>query len=208
MYMVWNFIWGVVILLLIASGLFDAINWSVNIPIIVFVVLLWLITVYNALIRMRNRVREALSDIDVQLKRRFDLIPNFVATVKGYAAHESGVFEKVTEARAQVAKGGTPLERAGAENMLSGTLKSLFAVAENYPDLKANTTFIELQRELSDTENKIQAARRFYNSMVLELNSAVHAFPTNLLAGMFTIHEEKFFEGLSEAERAPVEVQF
>ena len=208
MYMVWNFIWGVVILLLVASGLFNAISWNINLPIIALAVLLWLITVYNALIRMRNRVREALSDIDVQLKRRFDLIPNFVATVKGYATHESGVFEKVTEARAQVAKGGTPLERAGAENMLSGTLKSLFAVAENYPDLKANTTFIELQRELSDTENKIQAARRFYNSMVLELNSAVHSFPTNILAGMFTIHEEKFFEGLSEVERAPVEVKF
>lgn len=176
--------------------------------IVLAVVAVWIIFAYNSLVRLRNRVREALSDIDVQLKRRFDLIPNFVATVKGYAAHESGLLEKVTEARARVATGGTPLDRAGAENALSGTLKSLFAVAENYPDLKANTTFIELQHELSDTENKIQAARRFYNGMVLELNSAVHVFPTNVFAGMFGFHEEKFFEGLGDDERAPVKVQF
>ena len=206
--MIWNFIWGVVVVLLVASGLFNAISWSVNIPIFVVVAALWLITVYNSLVRLQSRVREALSDIDVQLKRRFDLIPNFVSTVKGYASHESGVLEKVTEARARVAQGGTAIERAGAENALSGTLKSLFAVAENYPDLKANTTFIELQHELSDTENKIQASRRFYNSMVLELNSAARSFPTNILAGMFGFHEEKFFEGLNEAERAPVEVKF
>ncbi len=194
--------------LLVVGGLFDAISWNVNIPLIVVAAALWLITVYNSLIRLKNRVREALSDIDVQLKRRFDLIPNFVSTVKGYASHESGLFEKVTEARARVAQGGNAIERAGAENALSGTLKTLFAVAENYPDLKANTTFIELQRELSDTENKIQASRRFYNSMVLEMNTSVHAFPTNVLAGMFGFHEEKFFEGLSEAEREPVKVQF
>ncbi len=206
--MIWNFIWGVVVVLLVASGLFDAISWSVNIPILVVVAALWCVTSYNALVRLRNRVREALSDIDVQLKRRFDLIPNFVSTVKGYASHEASLLEKVTEARARVAQGGNVIERAGAENALSGTLKSLFAVAENYPDLKANTTFIELQRELSDTENKIQAARRFYNSMVLEINSAVHAFPTNILAGIFGFKEGKFFEGLSEAERAPVAVKF
>jgi LemA protein len=157
---------------------------------------------------MRNRVSEALSDIDVQLKRRFDLIPNVVSTVKGYASHEAKLLESVTEARARVAQGGTPIERAGAEAALSGTIKSLFAVAENYPDLKANTTFIELQRELSDTENKIQAARRFYNSMALEMNSTVHAFPTNILAGIFGFHEEKFFEASSDAERAPVAVKF
>lgn len=183
-----------------------------NTATIVYVVLgvfvAWIILAYNSLVRRSSRVHEALSDIDVQLKRRFDLIPNFVATVKGYASHESGLLEKVTEARARVAQGGTAIERAGAENALSGTLKSLFAVAENYPDLKANTTFIELQRELSDTENKIQAARRFYNSMVLELNSAARSFPTNMLAGMFGFHEEKFFEGLNDAERAPVEVKF
>lgn len=206
--MIWNLIWSVVVVLLVVGGLFDAISWNVNIPLIVVAAALWLITVYNSLVRLKNRVREALSDIDVQLKRRFDLIPNFVSTVKGYATHESGLFEKVTEARARVAQGGNAIERAGAENALSGTLKTLFAVAENYPDLKANTTFIELQRELSDTENKIQASRRFYNSMVLEMNSSVHAFPTNVLAGMFGFHEEKFFEGLSEAEREPVKVQF
>src|SRR3989344_2043948 len=206
--MIWNLIWSVVVVLLVVGGLFDAISWNVNIPLIVVAAALWLITVYNSLVRLKNRVREALSDIDVQLKRRFDLIPNFVSTVKGYASHESGLFEKVTEARARVAQGGNAIERAGAENALSGTLKTLFAVAENYPDLKANTTFIELQRELSDTENKIQASRRFYNSMVLEINSAVHSFPTNILSGMFGFKEEKFFEGLSEAEREPVKVQF
>ncbi len=200
--------WGVIVVLLVASGLFNAISWSVNIPILVIVVALWLITTYNTLVRLRNRVREALSDIDVQLKRRFDLIPNFVATVKGYATHEAGLLEKVTEARARVATGGNPIERAGAEAALSGTLTTLFAVAENYPDLKANTTFIELQRELSDTENKIQASRRFYNSMVLEINSAVHSFPMNVLSGMFGFKEEKFFEGLGDAERAPVKVEF
>ena len=206
--MIWNFIWGVVVLLLVASGLFDAISWSVNIPILVVVAGLWCVTSYNGLVRLRNRVREALSDIDVQLKRRFDLIPNFVSTVKGYASHEAGLLEKVTEARAKVAQGGNAIERAGAENALSGTLKTLFAIAENYPDLKANTTFIELQRELSDTENKIQASRRFYNSMVLEMNTGVHSFPTNVLAGLFGFKEEKFFEGLEEVERAPVAVKF
>lgn len=205
--MIWNFVWGAVVVLLVVSGLFNAVSWSVNIPILVIVAGLWLVTAYNSLVRLQSRVHEALSDIDVQLKRRFDLIPNFVATVKGYAAHESGVFEKVTEARARVAEGGTALERAGAEAALSGTLKSLFAVAENYPDLKANTTFIELQRELSDTENKIQASRRFYNAMVLELNSATKSFPTNILAGLFGFHEEAFFGGLNDAERAPVAVK-
>jgi len=206
--MIWNFIWGVLVVLLVVGGLFDAISWNINIPLILAAVGLWLVTVYNALVRLRNRVHEALSDIDVQLKRRFDLIPNIVSTVKGYASHEAGLFEKVTEARARVAQGGDTIERAAAENALSGTLKSLFAVAENYPDLKANTTFIELQRELSDTENKIQASRRFYNAMVLEMNSSVHSFPTNILAGVFGFRTEKFFDGLNDAERAPLEVKF
>lgn len=208
MHMLWNFIGGVVIVLLVISGLFDAISWSLNIPLIALVAVLWVIAAYNGLVRVRNRVHEALSDIDVQLKRRFDLIPNIVATVKGYASHESGVFEKVTEARSRVAGGGSPIDRAAAENALSGTLKSLFAVAENYPDLKANTTFIGLQGELSDTENKIQAARRFYNAMVMELNGTVGAFPTNVIAGIFGFGSEKFFEGVSDAERAPVAVKF
>ncbi len=176
--------------------------------VVIGVLVAWIILAYNGLVRVRYRVREALSDIDVQLKRRFDLIPNLVATVKGYASHESGLLEKVTEARSRVAGGGSPIDRAGAENALSGTLKSLFAVAENYPDLKANTTFMELERELSDTENKIQAARRFYNGMVLDLNTSVHGFPTNIIAGIFGFREEKFFEGLGDAERAPVEVKF
>src|SRR3990167_7988104 len=134
---------------------------------VVVLAVLWVIFAYNRFITLRFRAKEALSDIDVQLKRRFNLIPNLVEAVKGYMAHERGVLENVTRARAQVAtSGGTPIEREGAENMLSNTLKTLFAVAENYPDLKANANFLDLQRELADTENKIQASRRFYNTTV------------------------------------------
>mgnify|MGYP000280054866 CR=1 FL=1 len=172
------------------------------------VVALWLVVVYNALVRMRNRAKEALSDIDVQLKRRFDLIPNLVETVKGYATHEKGVLENVTKARAEVSKGGDPLERAGAENMLSDTLKTLFAVAENYPDLKANANFLELQRELSDTENKIQASRRFYNTTVKDLITKIQSFPTNMVAGMFGFKEMSFFETETAEEKEPVKVDF
>src|SRR3989344_5792852 len=154
---------------------------TTNVLIAVAVILvLWVVTIYNRLISLRFRAKEAMSDIDVQLKRRFDLIPNLVETVKGYATHEKGVLENVTKARASVAGStGSPLERDKAENMLSGTLKTLFAVAENYPDLKANANFIELQNELTDTENKIQASRRFYNSTVMDLNTAIQTFPTN-----------------------------
>ena len=159
------------------------------------VLILWVIAMYNKLVGLRFHAKEAMSDIDVQLKRRFDLIPNLVETVKGYASHEKGVLENVTKARASVAGStGSPLERDKAENMLSSTLKTLFAVAENYPDLKANSNFIELQKELSDTENKIQASRRFYNSTVMDLNTAIGTFPTNIMAGAFGFHEEKFFE--------------
>ena len=178
---------------------------------IIYIVLglfaLWIILSYNSLVRVTYRVKEALSDIDVQLKRRFDLIPNLVETVKGYMAHEQGVLENLTKARAAIAQGKNPVERAGDENALSGTLKTLFAVAENYPDLKANTNFLELQRELSDTENKIQAARRFYNSMVLEFNTAVATFPQNIIAGIFGFIKEQFFES-AESERAPIKVSF
>jgi LemA protein len=177
--------------------------------ILVGVLVVWLVFAYNRLVTLRLRAKEALSDIDVQAKRRYDLIPNLVETVKGYAGHEKGVLENVTKARAQVMEsGGNPLERAGAENMLSGTLKSLFAVSENYPDLKANTNFLELQRELSDTENKMQAARRFYNSTTGDLNETIQHFPTNLIAGMFGFHQEKFFEVASEGEREAVQVKF
>lgn len=176
-----------------------------------FVVVLgiWAVAAYNSLVKLRFRAQEALSDIDVQLKRRFDLIPNLIETVKGYASHEKEVLEKVTEARASVAKtDGDPIARAESENVLSGTLKTLFAVAENYPDLKANTNFLELQRELSDTENKIQASRRFYNTTVMDYNTKIDTVPTNIIANMFNFAKEKFFEVGSEAEREPVKVQF
>ncbi|MDO8430102.1 MAG: LemA family protein [bacterium] len=179
---------------------------------ILFVVLgaaaVWLIFTYNRLVLLRYRAKEAMSDIDVQLKRRFDLVPNLVETVKGYMQHEKSVLENVTRARTAVAGGGNPLEREKAENQLSNTLKTLFAVSENYPDLKANSNFLELQRELSDTENKIQAARRFYNSTVMALNTSVNTFPANLVAKPFGFHEEKFFEVESESEKQPVKVKF
>ncbi len=175
--------------------------------IVVGVLVLWVIGVYNGLIKLRFRLKEAFSDIDVQLKRRFDLIPNLVETVKGYMQHERGVLENVTKARAAVAGGGDAFAREKAEETLSGTLKTLFAVAENYPDLKANTNFSELQKELSDTENKIQAARRFYNSNAMELNTKVNIFPTNIIASIFSFKEEKFFE-TAEGEREPIKVKF
>jgi len=164
--------------------------------------------IYNSLVSKRNRIDEAWSDIEVQMKRRYDLIPNLIETVKGYAAHERGVFESVTKARTQAMGAKTAGEHASAENMLSGTLKTLFAVAENYPDLKANTNFLELQRELSDTENKIQAARRFYNSNVLEYNTSTQTVPSNMIAGMFGFTKREFFDLEEEAAREPVKVKF
>ncbi len=171
------------------------------------VLVLWIISVYNGLIRMKNRVDEAWSDIDVQLKRRYDLIPNLVNTVKGYATHEKELFEKVTEARTRAMGAKDPKEQAEAENMLSGTLKSLFAVAENYPDLKANQNFLELQRELSDTENKIQAARRFYNGNVRDFNTKIQVFPNNIIAGVLKFTDREFFEAEAQ-EKENVEVKF
>ena len=174
----------------------------------VAVIALWLILAFNGFVRRRFRVREAWSDIDVQLKRRYDLIPNLVETVKGYMAHERGVFEKVTEARTRAMGAGTKEEKLGAENVLSGTLKTLFAVSENYPDLKANANFLDLQRELADTENKIQAARRFYNGNVMDLNTKIDTFPTNLIAGAFGFKKEEFFGIEKEEEKEPVKVKF
>lgn len=162
---------------------------------------------YNGLIKLRNRVDEAWSDISVQLKRRHDLIPNLVSTVKGYASHERELFEKVTEARAKAISAKDPKEQAEAENALSGTLKSLFAVAEAYPDLKANQNFLELQRELSDTENKIQASRRFYNGNVRDFNTKIQVFPNNFMAGMMGFKKYDFFE-TEEGEKAVPEVKF
>lgn len=172
------------------------------------IILLWVIYTYNRLITLRNRTKEAWADIDVQLKRRYDLIPNLVETVKGYAAHERELFEKVTEARTKAMAAQTVKEKGEAENFLSQTLKSLFAVAENYPDLKASVNFLELQRELTDTENKIQAARRFYNGNVRDLNIKIESFPSNIIAKIFNLQKAEFFEIEEAAAKEPVKVQF
>lgn len=164
---------------------------------------------YNGFITLRNRTEEAWSDIDVQLKRRYDLIPNLVNTVKGYATHESTAFEKVTEARAKAMGAQTIAEKGEADNMLTGTLKSLFAIAEAYPELKANTNFLELQKELSDTENKIMASRRFYNGNVRDFNTGVQMFPASIVASMFNFKALEFFELEQDSEaKNPVEVKF
>ncbi len=177
---------------------------------LVAVIALWVAFSYNSFVRLVTRTKEAWADIDVQLKRRYDLIPNLVETVKGYAAHERQTLDSVTSARAAAMGAGSPAEKAKAENMLTDTLKSLFAVAESYPDLKANTNFLELQRELSDTENKIQAARRFYNGNVRDLNIGIDSFPGNVIAGMFNFSKMEFFElgEGEEAARQPVKVSF
>jgi len=175
--------------------------------IIVAIVIVWIIAVYNGLITLRNRTDEAWSDIDVQLKRRYDLIPNLVETVKGYATHEKELFEKVTQARTAAMQAGNVHDKAQAENMLSSTLKSLFAVAEAYPQLRASENFAKLQDELSDTENKIQAARRFYNGNVRDLNTKMQVFPSNIIAGMLGFKAREFFE-IDEAQRENVSVKF
>ncbi len=179
------------------------------IGVLLLLVVGFLIGTYNSLVKLKNRVEEAWSDITVQLKRRTDLIPNLVNTVKGYAAHETGVFEKVTEARSAIMNANGVAESAQAENMLEGALKSLFAVAEAYPDLKANQNFLQLQQELVDTEDKIQASRRFYNGGVRDLNTKIETFPVNLVAGMFNFSKREFFEVEDRASvENPVEVQF
>jgi len=176
---------------------------------VVVAFVLFLIFKFNSFVTLRTRVEEAWADIDVQLKRRYDLIPNLVNTVKGYATHESATFEKITEARSKAMQAGTPSEKGEAENQLSGTLKSLFAISEAYPELKANTNFIALQQELSDTENKIMASRRFYNSNVLALNSGIQMFPGNIIASMFNFIKKDFFELEQDSiEKNPVEVKF
>lgn len=178
---------------------------------VVVLLAIYLIATYNGLVKLNVRVEEAWSDITVQLKRRLDLIPNLVNTVQGYAKHESGVFQKVTEARANAMNAQGVAETAQADNMLSDALKSLFAVAEAYPDLKANENFKHLQEELVDTEDKIQASRRFYNGSARDLNIKIKVFPNTLFANMLGFKEREFFE-LDEAETAkaeqPVEVKF
>jgi LemA protein len=174
---------------------------------VVVVVALFILGVYNGLITSRNRVKESWSGIDVQLKRRSNLIPNLVETVKGYAKHEKSVFENVTKARSALLGADTAKAAAEADNMLTGALKSLFAVAENYPQLKASENFKELQKELSDTETKIAASRQFYNSNVLDYNTKLQVFPNVIVANTFGFKPEEFFEA-EEAAKAPVKVKF
>lgn len=177
--------------------------------IVVALLIVWLIIMFNSLVRGRNQVEEAWSDISVQLKRRYDLIPNLVSTVQGYASHEAGVFEKVTAARTAAMGAGSMDDKLAKENALSSSLKSLFAVAEAYPELKANQNFLQLQSDLTDTEDKIQAARRFYNGNVRDYNTKLQVFPTNLFASMFGFAKKDFF-GIDESgpEAQPVKVQF
>ena len=181
--------------------------WTIVVIVILAVIVLYLIGVYNSMRVGKIRVAESWSGIDVQLKRRTDLIPNLVETVKGYAAHEKEVFEKVTEARSALLGASGAKQAAAADNMLTGALKSLFAVAENYPNLKASDNFKELQEEVSDTETKIAASRQFYNSNVLDYNSKIQVFPNVVFAGMFNFKSAEFFEA-EEADRAPVKVKF
>jgi len=179
--------------------------------IIIGLIILWVVFTYNRLITLKNRAKEAWSDIDVQLKRRYDLIPNLVEAVKGYAAHEKTVFEKVTEARTRAMgaeQSGDPKKIGEAENILAGILKTLFAVAENYPDLKASTNFLELQRELRDAEDKIQAARRFYNTNVRDLNIKIESFPANIVANIFRFAKIEFFEIAEAAAKEAPKVNF
>src|SRR5256886_17353942 len=176
--------------------------------IIVLIVLLGILAgIYNSLVQLRVRADSAWSDIDIQLKRRHDLIPNLVETVKGYAAHEKGTFENIAKFRSQAMQATGPADKAQAEGQLSGALKSLFAVAENYPQLKASEEFTQLQGSLSEVEDTIQNARRYYNAVVRDLNTKIQSFPTNILAGMFAFQQRQFFE-VQAADREPVAVKF
>ena len=179
----------------------------VIIIVILIIIIGTVIHMYNNLVGLRNRVKNSYAQIDVQLKRRNDLIPNLVETVKGYAAHEKGVLEEVTKARTGVMNASTIEETSAADNQLTGALKTLFAVAENYPDLKANSNFQQLQADLTDTEDKIAYARQFYNDVVLKYNNACQQFPSNLLAGIFGFHEEEFYQAPA-SETAVPEVKF
>ncbi len=204
-----NIILGIIAILVIGAGFLSLIPWMFSGVALVALIIGWVVWIYNNFVALNNRSDEAWADIDVQLKRRYDLIPNLINTVKGYAAHEAGTLEKVTAARNMAMQAGSVAEHEQAENMLSGALKSLFAVSESYPDLKANQNFLELQRELSDTENKIQAARRFYNTNVRDLNTAVESVPSNIIASMFSFKKRDFFElEVGSVEREVVEVKF
>lgn len=181
------------------------VGWII-LGVLVLIVFL-LIGMYNSLVQLRVRADNSWSDIDVQLKRRHDLIPNLVETVKGYAAHEKGTFENIAKFRSMAMQASSPADKAAAENQLTGALKSLFAVAENYPDLKASQEFTQLQNSLSEVEDTIQNARRYYNAVVRDLNTKIQSFPTNLLAGMFGFQQRQFFEAAA-GDREPVAVKF
>jgi LemA protein len=182
--------------LLIIAGIFIAVIGMV-------------IVIYNKLIRLKNTVKSSWSDIDVHLKKRYDLVPNLVETVKGYASHEKTVFEKVTEARSMAMRASSPADKAKAENMLMDTLKSLFALAEAYPDLKANANFMQLQSQLKELEDNIEYARRYYNAVVRDFNILIESFPSNIIASVFSFKQEEFFElEAPEVERKPVKVSF
>ena len=177
--------------------------WAIVVIAVAAVVVLWLIVTYNKLVNLRARVKNAWAQIDVNLKRRFDLIPNLVSTVKGYAAHESGTLEKVVEARSHYETAATPAERMEASNELTSTLSKLMLLVENYPDLKANQNFLDLQNELRTTEDKIAFTRQFYNDTVMKLNAKLETFPTVMVAGMFGFRAEPYFEAEEEAAKAP-----
>lgn len=183
-------------------------SYPIWILVLIIAFIAYVLNVFNSLVRQRNQVKEAWSDIDVQLKRRHSLIPNLVETVKGYAGHERQTLDSITAARSAAVNAKSLPEQAAAENTLSAGLRTLFAVSENYPDLKANTNFLELQRELSDTENKIQAARRFYNGVVRDYNTAIESVPSNIIASAFNFTKEEFFQLDDEAVRADISVKF
>ena len=177
--------------------------------ILIAVVVIAVVTLYNKLVRLRNTVKSSWSDIDVQCKKRFDLVPNLVETVKGYASHEKSVFEKVTQARATAMQASSPAEMAKAENMIRDTLKSLFAVAEAYPELKANANFMQLQSQLQELENNIEYSRRYYNAVVRDFNILIESFPSNLIASMFHFQQAELFQlEAPEVERKPAKVSF
>jgi LemA protein len=182
--------------------------WLIVLIVLIALLVLYAVVTFNSIVRLRNQSQEAFSDIDVQLKRRHDLIPNLVETVKGYAAHERQVFENVTAARSAATAAHGPEAQAQAENQLTGALRQLFAVAENYPDLKANQNFLELQNELTDTEDKIQASRRFYNMTVRDLNTKVQQFPASVIARFANAQEREFFELEEPADREVPAVSF
>ena len=199
---------GILIVILIASAFFNAITWSFNWIAVAILAAVWVILLYNRFVSLVNRAKEAWSDIQVQLKRRYDLIPNLVETVKGYAKHESGTLEKVIQARNMALAAKTVGERAEAENILSSTLKSLFAVTEAYPELKANQNFMSLQEELTSTENKIAFSRQFYNDSVMTFNTQIEVFPQNIIAGIFHFVRREFFEVKDQAAREAPKVSF